>query len=332
MEPRTRPGLAMLLAIAVAVPSVAETSELIITKQPGTMYLPESVMQHDRLVEKHAKTLGLGDLKVKWVLLTSGGPAADALLSGQVHIVCSGSTNLLLLWDRTGGKIKGIASGASTPLILLTRNPSIRTVKDFSERDKIALPTVKVSTQALFLQMAAEKEFGPSGRHKLDAYTVALGHADAAIAISDPKGAINSHFSGPPYQEKELRLPGVYVVLRSDIVFGGPHSNTTFFTTEKFHDANPKTLTAFRAALEEADALIHNDKAAAAQKYLDITHEKYSVAELASIIGKPGNIYSPVPFGTMKFADFMFKEGVMKRMPRSWKDVYFPEAYNLSGN
>ena len=79
--------------------------------------------------------------------------------------------------------MKGIAACGGMPMHLLTRNPRVRTLSDFTEKDKIAVPTIKVSSQATILQMAAEQEFGPSGRDKLDSITVQPGHPDATLAM-----------------------------------------------------------------------------------------------------------------------------------------------------
>jgi hypothetical protein len=75
---------------ATAQPAFAEVAEIRITKQPGIIYLPLVVMEPNKLVEKHAKAAGLGELKVSWVTLTSGGAATDALLSGSSDLVTSG--------------------------------------------------------------------------------------------------------------------------------------------------------------------------------------------------------------------------------------------------
>ena len=55
---------------------------------------------------------------------------------------------------------------------------STLTPADFTKKDKIAVPTVKVSTQAIVLQMAAAKEFGQAEYTRLDKLTVSLSHPD----------------------------------------------------------------------------------------------------------------------------------------------------------
>lgn len=321
----------LLLAAALAAPARAEVGELRISKQPSIIYLPLVVMEHSRLLEKRAKAVGLGDLKVSWITFNSGGASTDALLAGNVDLVTSGVSNLLLLWDRTKGEVNGVTSVGGLPMLLVTRDPNVKTLKDFTAKDKIAVPTIKVSSQAMVLRMAMEKMYGAAARDSLDPMTVQLGHPDAMLAVVGGSSEVNSHFSAPPYQYTELRTPGVRLVLDSSDVFGGPASNAVVFGTKRFYDANPKTIAAFIAALDEANQLIARDPAAAARIYLDATKEKYTVDEVVAMIKAPNVVYSTTPNATMVFADFMFKTGLIKTRPATWKEFFFAVVHNLPG-
>ena len=85
------------------------------------------------------------------------------------------------------------------------------------------------------------------------------------------------------------------------------------------------------AALEEADQLIARDPALAAKIYLDATKEKYSVDEIVAMIKAPNVVYSTTPNATMVFANFMFKTGLIKTKPVSWKEFFFPMAHGFPG-
>jgi sulfonate transport system substrate-binding protein len=321
----------LVLAPALVSPATAETTELRITKQPSIIYLPLVVMEQNKLVEKRAAAAGVQNLKVQWMTFNSGGAATDALLSGSVDLVTSGVSNLLLLWERTKGQIKGVTSVGGLPMLLVTRDPNVKSLKDFTDKDKIAVPTIKVSSQAMVLKMALEKMYGDKARDSLDAMTVQLGHPDAMIAVIGGSSEVNSHFSAPPYQSAELKTPGVHLVLDSSDVFGGPASNAVVFGSQKFYDTNPQTIAFFIAALEEADQLIARDPAAAAKVYLDATKEKYSVDEVVAMIKAPNVVYSTTPNATMVFADFMYKTGLIKSKPASWKEFFFPIAHGFPG-
>ena len=321
----------IVTAFALALPLRAEVSEVRISRQYGLPYLSVVIMEQNRLIEKHAKALGLGDIKVNWVTIGSGGTSTDSLLAGNLDFVTSGISNMLLLWSRTGGQVKAIGATGTVPLILVTRNPNVKTIADFTERDKIAVPTVKVSMQSTILGIAAEKVYGEAGRGKFDVLTVTLGHPDATVALLSG-GEINSHFSVPPYQYQELKAPGVRAVLNSTEVMGGPATITVIFGTVKFHDANPKTIAAIYAALSEAMEFAAQNKRAAADLYLKATKEKFTLDELASMLDMPGFVFTTAPNGTLQYAEQLFKTGVIKTKPSSWKDVFFVEAHGLPGN
>src|SRR5438034_604446 len=70
------------LAFAMAVISAASAQEVRIARQYSMGYLQFNVMEHDRLIEKHARALGLAGVTVSWA--TFNGPSAmnDALISG----------------------------------------------------------------------------------------------------------------------------------------------------------------------------------------------------------------------------------------------------------
>lgn len=110
------------------------------------------------MIESEGKKLGL-DLKTEWLRFTGGPPMNEALVSGNLDFASGGSGPLITAWARTKDniKIKGICALNSMPLWLNTIKPEIKTIEDFTDKDRIALPTVRVSLQAVILQMAAEK-------------------------------------------------------------------------------------------------------------------------------------------------------------------------------
>jgi NitT/TauT family transport system substrate-binding protein len=321
----------IIAACAFALPASAEVTELRVSRQPGLSYLPLMIMEQQKLIEKEARKRGLGELKVSWLTFNGGGAGIDALLSGNVDLVTSGSTNMLTVWARSNGAVKGVTGAGALPMLLVTRNPNVHTLRDFTTADKIALPTVGQSTQMAVLQIAAEKMFGPGQARKFDPLCVSLGHPDAYIALASGKD-VDAHFSLPPYQEEELKLPGVHTVINSVDILGGPASNGVVFGTTKFHDANPKTIAAVIAAVDDAVELIAKDKRLAAELYLRETKEKISVDDLAAMLASPQFVYSTAPQGTFQLADLMFRLGTIKTRPASWKDYFFAEVHGRAGS
>src|SRR5262245_27715653 len=148
----------------------AQAQEIRFARQFSMGYLQFNLMEHHQLLEKHAKALGIPEVKVVWATFNSPAAMNDALLSGTVDIVSGGVPGLLTIWARThgtGNAVKGIAAFSSQPVLLNTRNPNVKSITDFTEQDKIAVPAVKISVQAIMLQMAAAKQWGPPNFAKL---------------------------------------------------------------------------------------------------------------------------------------------------------------------
>jgi NitT/TauT family transport system substrate-binding protein len=327
-----RAGSVLLLAgLALATPARADDARVRISRQPGFVYLPAVLAEQHKLIEKQAKAAGLGDVTVEWVNLTSGAAGNDALLSGNIDIVDSGSTNMLLLNDRTRGDVKGLCGVGSTPMLLLTRNPDVKTLSDFSAKDKIALPSVKVSSQAVLLQIAAKKAFGPESATKLDPLTVQLGHPDAVAALASPHNEVNSHFSLPPFQQRELQDPAIHKVLNSFELVGEPVSNAIFYARTAWFNRNPKLAAAIVAAIDEANAEIAKDPLKAAKDYVAATNEKTPPETLVEIMKEPGTNFSTTPYGIMLQARHFYAMKTIKAEPKDWKDTFFPIVHGLPG-
>ncbi|MCL4767008.1 MAG: ABC transporter substrate-binding protein [Hyphomicrobiaceae bacterium] len=326
-------ALAGLLS-ALASPAHAEVSEVRIAKGFGIGYMPLLVMEHEQLFEKHAKAAGL-DSKATWLRVDGGTTQANLLIGGNLEISSGGLGPLVTIWERTKGtpsEVKGIASINSMPLYLNTINPAVKSLKDFTDNDRIALPVIRSSIQAVVLQMAAEKEFGPGEQNRLDTLTVAMAHPDGTAALLSGRTEVTAHLTAPPFTYQQLKDPKVHRIFSSYDVVGGPHTFNLIWTTVKFRNENPKTFAAFNAALREAMAKINADKKKYAQVYKEIDKSRLELGFIEEIMMLPETRYTAAPERTMKFADFLHKIGTIKQKPASWKDLFFPEAHDLEGS
>ena len=329
-----RRTLLQMVGGAGLAPSIAraEPRQIRMGIQYGVTYLPMAVMQHEGLIEKHAKAAGLGEVQAVWTRSAGGNVLNDALLAGQLDCCATGFPSFLILWAKGRGRlaIKGLASYGNTPLLLLTRNQAVKSIADFSDADRITVPAVKSSIQAMLLQMAADKIWGQFDR--LDRLTLSRSHPDAITALLAGATEIDSAFSAPPYQYQALARPGIHVVTTSDDIFGGPLSNGLLYMTEAFHDANLPAVGAVNSALREALQLVEQDPAAAARMYIETTGEKIDPALALKTITAPGTKFEATPRGMMGFATFMHRTGAIAKVPGSWRDVYFTEAHDLMGS
>src|SRR6516164_5910425 len=325
----------ILVSCVVAGTARAEVSEVRISYGYGVLYLPLMIMDSERLLEKHAKAAGLQDIKASYRVLDGGNVINDAMLSGALDIASIGVPGFLTLWakakDNPALEIRGLSGLSSSSMYLMTRNPAVKSLKDFTDKDRIAVPGIKTSLPAVILHMAAAKEFGDANYSKLDPITVGLPHPEALTVLLSGKGEINSHMASPPFSYIEDATPGLHRVFNSVDVLGNITLDMTY-TSRKFYEANPKLCAAFIAAMNEANALIAKDRKKAAAIYLAVSKQKSSADEIIKILNDPNSKFSTIPDGTMKYADFMFRVGTIKAKPGSWKDLFFPPIYSAAGS
>ena len=242
---------------------------------------------------------------------------------------------LLTIWDRTATKqnVRGIASLGNFPYYLTSINPAVKTIADFTENDRIALPAVGVSVQSRILQLVSAKLWGDAQFNRLDKNQVAVPHPEATAAIIKGGTEINAHFGNPPFQEQGLAgNPAAHVVLKSYDVLGGPASATVLYGTERFRKENPKTYRAFVDALAEAAQLVRADPEKAADIFIRTNKSGIDRKLLLSIIKNPEVEYKLAPQNTFALAEFMHRVGAIKNKPASAKDYFFDDAHNAAAN
>ena len=323
-------------AAAVSAPFIrrahAEASEVNIAQQFGLLYIQQDIMQREKLIEKQAAKLGLPNLKANFVRLAGTGPVTDALLAGSLQFACGGSPGALLLWDRTRGGIKMCFGINASNQKLVTVRPDLKAIKDLQPTDRIALPAVKTSPQAIYLQMAAVKAFGKSEWAKFDSLTIARAHPDSMAQMLS-KSEINCHWTSTPFQERELANPLVHEVADAfSIMDAKSVTPSVVYGASAFRDANPTAWKAVMAAFAEATDFIVKNPTQAAELYLANSGDKDTVANTVAAMKTPGNEFTLQPRGVQKMADFMSMTGLMKKKPDNFTDAFFPEAKEFGGD
>ena len=301
----------------------AELKELTISKQYGLSYLPLIVLEEKKLIEKYALNDGLGDVKVNWATFGGGSVANDALLSGNAQIVGAGNGPFIRLWDKTQGKVKALAALNESPIVFVSNNPNVKSVKDLTEKDKIALPAAKVSVQALLLQIATAKEFGIKSYDKFDNLTVTLKNPDAFAAVTSGNSEVTGHIGLEPYSTLELQNPNVHKVFDSFEILGGAHTTNILYTTDDFYKQNPKLAKAVVSALNEANNWIVKNQDEAVKLYL-ASYKSDESPELVAKVLKNSITFNTKPKENITvFSDFLYDVGATKSKPSSWKELFF---------
>jgi NitT/TauT family transport system substrate-binding protein len=324
---------ALCVAALAGADAQAQTRTVKLAKQFGISYLPLTIMEQKGFLEEEGKKLGL-DLKSEWIQFSAGNAMNEAILSGNLDFASGGVGPLLTIWSRTRANIgvKAVAALNAMPLFLNTINPNVKTIADFTEKDRIALPAVRTSIQAVTLQMASEKAFGPGQHGKLDAWTVSLGHPDAQAAMMGGQSGITAHFTSAPFMYDELADPRVRKVLDSYDVLGGPHTFNLVWSQGKLAKEEPKLIRAFVAALDRSIAHIKADPADAASTWTKAEKSRMSAAEAEKMIRLPENEWTMTPKKIMAYAEFMARTGVIPTKPDTWKDLFFEDIHTMPGS
>lgn len=327
--------LAPLALLALGQIAHAEVDQIRMSRGLSLGFLPSIIMEDQKLVQKHASEAGLGEVDVQWNSFIGGAAMNEQLLAGQVDFAGGGPPPFMVLWARTKDTplaVKAVAALNSSPMFLLTRKENVNSIADFGPDDRIAVPGLKISNQAVVLQMASEKAFGDPSR--LDPLTVQLGLPDA-YAMLKSGTEITAAFSGPPFQylSEDHKASGIRAILNSEEVLGGPTTFLMMWTTQRFAAENPKAVHAVYNAIAEAIHVIDSDKQKAAEIFLRVTNERTPQEEIVRILEDPTTRFGLAPNNIMQYADFLSKNGVIKERPESWKDLFLPgPVHELEGS
>ena len=289
-----------------------------------------AIMDELQLVQKQAEKAGLEDLKVSWQRFSDGPGMNEALISGNLDIANGGLTSLIVLWDKSKGAYLGLSALSSMPSVLMTRDPGIRSVKDFKDTDRIALVS-RVSVQAIILRMLAAQAFGADQFARLDHLTVPLPHPEAMGAMLSGRTEITAHFTAAPYYQQETAA-GLHRVLDSDPVLGGPATYSVVWTAKKFIEHNPRTTQVVLAAIDEATEIIKSDPKRAAATFIKADNSSIDVAKVEQMIKDPDNVFTMTPQNVMKFVKFMTDTGTVTQPAHSWKDLFTSLIANQPGS
>jgi len=326
---------AVLLAAYASSLAHAEVTEVRISKGYGILYLPLIVMEDRKLLEKKAAEAGLVDIKVTWYLFDGGNIINDAMLAGTLDIAGTGAPGFLTLWSKGKGsprtEVIGVSGMSTTALVLNTTNPDVKSLKDFTPKDRIAMPGIKTSLSAVVLQMAAAREFGQEHYAKLDPMTVGIPHPEAYAALISGKTEIDAHFALPPYSTLELQNPRIHTVVNSVDLFGDITLDVVF-APRRFTEANPKTIEAFLAAFDEACEFISKDPRGAAEAFARSSKTKINVDEILPMVQDKDTKFSSTPNNVMMFANFLASIGAMKQKAGFWADLFVPQLHGRKGS
>jgi NitT/TauT family transport system substrate-binding protein len=325
----------LLLALILPHHARAEANTVRIAQPYGLGYLPSYVAVDRHMIEDRAAAVGLGPIKVTLTRLASGPAGSDMILAGDADLAMGGFGPALILWDKTRGaqKVRGMMPLNSSPMFVVSTDPRIHTMKDFTDKDRIAVSAIKVTDQAITLQMAAAKEWGWDQRFRLDPLTVSMSNPDGQAALLGGLSEVRNHATIIPFSVAELESGKAHLVMTSNDVMAPGATSTVVYASAQFHDPNPKLYAATAQAFEDAIDWINANPHEAAAIYIAREPQKNGIDWIERMIRDPALIrYSSTPRGMQEHADFMHKEGTLKTKSDSWKDLFWENMAGKDGS
>ncbi len=286
-------------------------------------YLQLNVMDHEKLIQKHAAELGIPEVRV--TTYKFNGPAAmnDALLVGQHRHRLrqpAGPADDLEPDTRHRREVRAISALATLPFALNTNDPTIKTIDDLARCKKIAVPAVKVSAQAVTIQAAAAKAYGIKEYARYDQYTVSMSPPDAPSPCCPAPPRSTAIFAVPPYMQQQLQNPSIHTRVELVRHLGRPqHLHHGLYVVEIPHQ-EPGAVQGdlrrpgggHRAGQCRSGRPLRATGSRTAKSKLPVDFVK-------SIATAPGTTWTMAPQGTEAIAAFMNEVGSIKVKPTSWK-------------
>jgi NitT/TauT family transport system substrate-binding protein len=331
-------GAVVASGAALAAPGLIKAEAPLAVRfveQRGLLYIPVDLMVSGGILQQEVSKLGLGRIEATATALSGPGPVLDALLSGAADYGTAALPSLLTLWEKTRGsanEMKAVGTVSNGAMTLYTINPNVKSLADFGAQDRIAVPTVRLSFNAMMLQMAAEELWGDP--HRLDHLTVALGHPDAVTALSAGygKATITAHIAVQPFTDRGLKLPGAHIITDSRKVFGGPLTQITLLAGKATKDKNPLLFQAVANALQAAIASANADKRAAAALWKEVQKAPESIEDLLAQLNDPGFEFTSRPQRIAHFTAFLNRIGTLKTKVGDWKELFWETAHHQPGD
>jgi NitT/TauT family transport system substrate-binding protein len=344
----TAAGFRVALAAALVAASLAaslaprsasaEAASVRIAEPAGFDFLPIRAAVVGRMIERHAKDAGLGDVKVVVHRFESGIAVNQALLSGHADVGGVDLAGMLALWNRTREtpfEARAMLALAAVPLAFVTVDPRVGGLKDYEglKDHPIAVPEAHVTLPAVLVRMVAEKTFGPGGARRLDPLLVALPPAQAEAAILAGGRQVRTHVASPPHSFWEVAAGPGRVVARSPDIVGGPHTSAVLVAARAWKERNPKLFRAVADAMVEAQEWLEQDPARTARFFRAETKSKRDISEIEAMFAamdKP--MFGPAPRNTLPIAAFLDRMGAIKARASSWRDYFWEPAHALDGS
>lgn len=301
--------VALALSIAVGTSGCSKkkgrTIHISISKSYGTT--TSNIMKEYGLLEK---CLPEG-YSVEWHFMTSASDMRDALVAGDLDIVCTSLPTFILGYENDL-PLQLISFAGSVPIGLYTNDETISSLSDFKASDRIAAKSKGNNGHIAFL-IACQQNLGNA--MALDNQIVTVQESDALALLQSSNDYQASIFSFPMTVKAEEA--GLHEVISFNDVINDYGIGSTYFTRQDFYEEEPEVIAAIRKAQAMALELIQTDPEGVAAKLSPVFElgEKDILFALQTM--PPRKEY----LGYNKLAQLLYEIGLIDHKPRAFEDL-----------
>lgn len=293
--------MSLLLLLSMTGCREKGNQTIVIAEQFGLAYAPIVIMREMNFLEE-----AVGDAyTVEWKKLANTAAIREAMLAEDLDVGFMGIPPFLIGVDQDMGW-KMISGLSSSPLGLITNDPSIKSLEDLEGKGKIALPQPG-SIQHILLSMAAERSFGDATY--LDQQLISMKHPDGLVALNEGSDVV-AHFTSPPYLFEEMDTNGFYHILSGEEAFGGAFTFIVSACRQGFYE-DQEAYDAFLLALDRSIAFMNNNR----EDAIKILSDAYTIPEevVEDYLYDRQMVFSKDINGVGEFIGFMYDAGYLQK-------------------
>lgn len=287
-----------------------EQNKIHIAYQYGIGYAPVAIAKEQKLLEKL-----LPDTEITWQLMNSGSTINAAVTAGEIDFAMMGTAPFLIGVDKQVPY--KLFTGMSTfmPIGLISADPDIKSLKDFTDKDRIAVVSYG-SIQHILLCMGAEKELGEA--HALDKNIISMTNPEGFATLKAGKSEVKAQLSSVHYY-LQLEEQGFKDIMPVADVFMAEPTLLLGAVSDKTLKAHPEYLSAMLKALQQARDFISSnpDEAAAVLAKIEGT----TPDKMKEYMSYPSLKFMEQTQGIIALGKFMQRAGFINKAPDSLKDI-----------
>lgn len=249
--------------------------------------------------------------EVEWVQMTSASDMRDALVSGDLDIVCTSLPTFIMGYEN-GLPIELISFAGGVPIGLYGNQEDIRSLRDFEELDRIAAKSKGNNGHIAFL-IACKDELNDA--MALDDQISTIQEAEALALLQSSNDYQASIFSFPMNVKAEQA--GLYEIENFNDIIIDYGIGSTYFTRTDFYEEEKEVVEALREAQQMALELIESDPKGVAERLSPIFDLESTYIENAFEIMPPRTGYT----GYDKLASLLYEIGLIENEPTLFSEL-----------